>query len=201
MNEIINKFLLEGDEFIREMHFKKPGFTYNVCGTFTKNIERIKKFKKAGDSRHIYKNELKKACFQHDMAYGDFKDLSKRTASDKVLRDRAFKIGSSPKYVGYQRGLASLVYKLFDKKSSGSGTENEVTQNQQIGEELHKPIIRKLKKSIFIFKDHICTADLADMLLISKFNKGIILLLCVFDIFSKYAWIIPLKDKKKNNYC
>ena len=150
MNEIINKFLFEGDEFMREMHLKKPGFTYNVCGTFTKNMKRIKKFKKAGDPRHIYKNELSKACFQHDMAYGDFKDLSKRTASDKVLRDRAFKIGSNPKYVGYQRGLASLVYKLFDKKSSGSGTENEVTQNQQIGEELHKPIIRKLKKSIFI---------------------------------------------------
>ena len=150
MNEIINKFLFEGDEFMREMHLKKPGFTYNVCGTFTKNMKRIKKFKKAGDSRHIYKNELSKACFQHDTAYGDFKNLSKRTASDKVLRDRAFKIGSNPKYVGYQRGLASLVYKLFDKKSSGSGTENEVTQNQQIGEELHKPIIRKLKKSIFI---------------------------------------------------
>ena len=82
---------------MREMHLKKPGFTYNACGSFTKNMERIKKFKEAGDSRHIYKNELNKACFQHDMAYGDFKDLSKRTASDKVLRDRAFKIGSNPK--------------------------------------------------------------------------------------------------------
>ena len=150
MNEIINKFLLAGDEFMREMHLKKPGFTYNACGPFTKNMERIKKFKEAGDSRHIYKNELNKAYFQRDMAYGDFKDLSKRTASDRVLRDRAFNIGSNPKYVGYQKGLASLVYKLFDKKSSGSGIENEIIQNQQIGEELHKPIIRKLKKSIFI---------------------------------------------------
>ena len=67
------------------------------------------------------KNELDKTCFQHDMAYGDFKDLTKRTAADKVLRDKAFKIASNQKYDGYQRGLAAMVYKFFDKKSQGSG--------------------------------------------------------------------------------
>ena len=69
-----------------EMHLKQPGFTYSACAPFTKNKERIQKFKETGDSRYIYKNELDKACFQHDMAYGDFKDLTKRTAADKVLR-------------------------------------------------------------------------------------------------------------------
>ena len=77
-----------------EMHLRQPGFTYSVCGPFTKNKERIKKFKETGEASYIYKNELHKACFQHDMAYGDFKDLAKRTAADKVLRNRAFKIAS-----------------------------------------------------------------------------------------------------------
>ena len=130
-----------------EMHLKQPRFTYSACGPFTKNEERIQKFKETGDTKYIYKNELDKACFQHDMAYGDFKDLAKRTASDKVLRDKAFKIASNPKYDGYQRGLASMVYKFFDKKSAGSGVaNNEIKQNLQLTEELHKPIIRNLKK-------------------------------------------------------
>ena len=84
-----------------EMHLKQPGFTYSACGPFTKNIERIQKFKETGDTNYIYKNELDKACFQHDMAYGDFKDLARRTASDKVLRDKAFNIAKNPKYDGY----------------------------------------------------------------------------------------------------
>ena len=82
-----------------EMHLRQPGFTYSVCGPFTKNKERIKKFKETGETSYIYKNELHKACFQHDMAYGDFKDLAKRTAADKVLRDKAFKIASDQKYM------------------------------------------------------------------------------------------------------
>ena len=109
MNEIVNKFLLAGDKFMPEMHLRQPQFVYSACGPFTKNNERIQKFKETGDTSYIYKNELDKACFQRDMAYGDFKDLTKRTAGDKVLRDKAFKID------GYQRGLASMVYKLFDK--------------------------------------------------------------------------------------
>ena len=118
---IINKFLLIGDKFMPEMHLRQPGFTYSACRPFTKNIERIQKFMETGDSRFIYRNELDKACFQHDMTYGDFKDLAKRTAVDKVLRDEAFNITKDPKYDGYQRGLASMVYKFFDKKTACSG--------------------------------------------------------------------------------
>ena len=109
MNEIVNKCLLAGDKFMSEMHLKLSGFTYSACGPFNKNKVKIQKFKETEDSRYIYKNELDKACFQHDMTYGDFKDLAKRTASDKVLRDKAFNIAKNPKYDGYQRGLASMV--------------------------------------------------------------------------------------------
>ena len=92
MNQIVNKFLLACDTFMPEMHLKQPGFTYSACGPFTKNKERIQKFKETGDTSYIYKNELDKACFQHDMAYGDFKDLKRRTASDKVLRNKGLNI-------------------------------------------------------------------------------------------------------------
>ena len=120
-----------GNEFIPEMHSRKPGFTYSVCRPFTRNKERIEKFMQTGNTNFIYKNELDKACFQNDMPYGKSKNLAKRTQSDKVLRDKAFKIASDPKYDGYQRGLASIVYKFYDKKSgslnksSGSGIVNE----------------------------------------------------------------------------
>ena len=109
MNEIINKFLLVGDKFMPEMHLKQPGFTYSACGPFTKNKERIEKFMQTGNTDFIFKNELDKACFQHDMAYEKSKDLIKRIQSDKVLKDKPFKIASNPKYDGYQRGLASIV--------------------------------------------------------------------------------------------
>ena len=144
----------------------------------------------------IYRNELGKACFQHDIAYDKSKDLIKRTQSDKVLRDKAFKIASDPKYDGYQRGLASMVYKFFDKKSSGSGIANE--PNYQLANELHKPINKKFKKRKVYssFRDNIWGVDLADMQSLSKYNKGIKCLLCVIDLFSKYAWIVPLKDKR-----
>ena len=85
MNEIVNKFLLVGDKFMPEMHLKQPGFTYGACGPFAKNKERIQKFKETGDTNYIYKIELGKPCFQHDMAYGDFKDLAETTGSDKIL--------------------------------------------------------------------------------------------------------------------
>ena len=89
-----------------------------------KNKERIQKFKLTGYSRYIYQNELDKACFQCGMAYGDFEDLTRRTALDKILRDKAFNIAKNPKFDGYQRKLASLVYKFFDKKTSGNGIKN-----------------------------------------------------------------------------
>ena len=116
MNNIINKFLLTGDQFMAEMHLRQPQFTHSACGPFTKNKEIMQKFKKTGDTKDIYRNELDKACFHHDMAYGDFKDLARRTAADIVLRDKAFNIAKDSKYDGYQRGLASMVYKFFDKK-------------------------------------------------------------------------------------
>ena len=122
------------------MHLKQPQFTYSACGSFTKNKERIQKFKEARDSKYIYRNELDKACFQHDMAYGDFKELAIRTAAAGVLRDKAFNIVKDPKYDGYQRGLASMVYKFFDKKTTGSGAKS-MPQNERLAEELHKPII------------------------------------------------------------
>ena len=142
MNEIVNKFLLAGDKFMPEMHLKQPGFTYSASGPFTENKERIQKFKETGDTSCIYKNQLDKSCFQHDMAYRDIKDIARRTASDKVLRDKAFNIAKNPKYDGYQTGLASMVYKLFDKKSQGSGINIPLEFNKQLAEELHKPIIR-----------------------------------------------------------
>ena len=109
-----------------EMHLKQPGFTYSGCGPFTKSKERIQKFKETEHTNYMYKNELDKACFQHDMAYGDLKDLTKRTTADKILRDEAFKIASDQKYDGCQRELPSMVYKFFDKKSSGSGINNDI---------------------------------------------------------------------------
>ena len=103
INDIINKFLLAGDKFIPQIHLKQPEFTYSAFEPFTKNKERIQKFKETGDSRYNYRNELDNACFQHDVAYGDFKDLAKRTAAEKVLRNKAFNIAKDPKYDGYQR--------------------------------------------------------------------------------------------------
>ena len=82
MNDILNKFLLAGDRLMPEMHLKQPGLKYSACGPFTKNKLRIQRFKKTGDTKYIYRNELDKACFEHDMVYGDFKDLPRRTAAD-----------------------------------------------------------------------------------------------------------------------
>ena len=121
-----------------EMHLKqadalgKPGFTDSACGPITKNKERIQKFKETGNTKYIYKNKLDKACFEHGITHGDFKDLPKRTASDKILRDNSFNIAKNPKYGGYQRVLASMVYSFFNKKNasfadkpvSGSGIKN-----------------------------------------------------------------------------
>ena len=196
MNDIINKLLLAGEKCMPEMHLRQPGFTYRACGLFTKSNKRIQKFKQTGDSRYIYRNILDKAYFQHDMTYGDFKDLKKRTAADKVLRDKAFNIAKDSKYDGYQRGLASMIYNFFDKKTKGSGVTlanksviKSIPQNEKLAEEIHKPIIRKFKNSkvYSAFKDNIWAADLADIQLISKFNNGFKFLLCVIDIYSKYA--------------
>ena len=200
MDNVINKFLLAGDKFMPEMHLRQPQFVYSACGPFTRHKERIKTFEQTGDTRYIYGNELDKACFQHDSAYADHKDLINRTEADKVLRDKAYDIASNPKYDGYQRGLASMVYKFFDKKSMGSGIKKlkDTTKPMNLADELHKPVIKKFenRKLYSQFKDNIRGVDLADMQSLSRKNKGIKYLLCAIDLFSKYAFVIPLKDKK-----
>ena len=206
MNNVI-KFLLAGDKFMPEMHLRQPQFTYSACGPFTNHKQRTQKFKETGDTNYIYKNELDKACFAHDAAYSDSKDLTKITVPDKILRNRAFTIAKDPKSDGYQRGLAPMVYKFFDKKSAGSGEKHVntklATQNRQLAKELHKPIIRKFKKGKVhsAFKDNTWGAALADMQLPSRYNKGTRFLLCVIDIFCKYCWVVPLKDKKRYKHC
>ena len=162
--------MLAGDKFMPEMHLRQPRFVYSTCGPFTRHKERIRKFKRTGDTRYIYRNELDKACFQHDSAYADHKDLITRTEADKVLRDKAYDIASNPKYDCYQRGLASIVYKFFDKKSTadpsslkrtGSGfkkLKNKTKPSSSIlADELHKAIIRKFnKRKVYSqFKDNI----------------------------------------------
>ena len=159
--------------------------------------------KNTGDTRYtryIYRNELDKAYFQHDSAYPDHKDLINRTETDKALRDKAYDIASNPEYDGYQRGLAGMVYKIFDKKSTGSGIARNMTKSSSsiLADELHKPIIRKFnKRKVYSkFKDNIWGVDLADMQSLSRKNKGIKYLLFAIDLYSKYAFVIPLKDKK-----
>ena len=133
------------------------------------------------------------------MAHGDFINLNRRTFADKLLSDKVINNAKDPKYDGFQRGLTSMVCNFLDKKTSGSGIKNENISNKELTKELHKPIIIKFNKrevhSPFI--DNIWGADLADMQLIRKLNKGFRFLFCVIDIYYTYAWVIPLKDKKR----
>ena len=137
----------------------------------------------------------------------DHKDLINRTKSDKVLRGQAYDIASNPIYDGYQRGLASMVYKLFDKKSTAKPTAEPsslermgsgIASSSILANELHKPVVKKFnKRKVYSqFKDNIWGVDLADMQSLSRKNKGIKYLLCAIDLYSKYAFVIPLKDKK-----
>ena len=222
MNNINNKFLLAGDKLMPEMHLRQSQFVYSACGPFTRHKERIKKFKQTGDTRYIYRNELDKACFQHDSAYGDHEDLINKTKSDKFLRDKAYNIASNPEYDGYQRGLASMVYKFFDKNSTvGPTAEPSSLERMESGmvkpsslermgsgmvkpsfsilaDELHIPVIKKFeKRKVYSqFKDNIWGVDLADMQSLSKKNEGIKYFSCAIDLYSKYAFVIPLKYKK-----
>ena len=110
-----------------EIHLRQPQFTHSACGPFSKHELRIQKFKETGDTNYVYKNELDKACFIHDAAYSDNKDLTKRTVADKILKNKAFHIAKDPKYDGYQRRLTSMVYKFFDSKVSGSGAKEQIS--------------------------------------------------------------------------
>ena len=160
-NNIINKFLLAGDKFMPEMHLRQPQFVYSACGTFTRHKQRIKEIKRTGDTRLLYRNKLDKACLKHDAAYAKNKDVANRLISDQKSRNSAYDIAGNPKYGGYQRGLASMVYKFFDSKvapldkktMSGKGIKN----NKISSEELHKPVIKKSnKRKVYSqFKDNI----------------------------------------------
>ena len=144
-----------------EMHLKQLGFTYSACRPFTRNKWRIQKFKETEDTKYIYGNELDKACFNMIWLMEILK-FSKRAASHKILGDKVFDIAKNPKYDGCQRGLASMVYNVFNGKSAGSGVNmhanNKIKQNQrpldlanyQLSEELHKLTIKKFKKEQFI---------------------------------------------------
>ena len=199
MNNVINKFLLAGDKFMPEIHLRQPQFVYSACGPFTRHKER--------NTRYIYRNELDKACFQHDSAYADHKDLINRTKADKVLRDKAYNIASNSEYNGYQRDLVSIVYKFFDKKSTaepsslermGGGFKKLKNSSSILADELHKAVIKKFdKRKVYSqFKDNIWGVDLVDMQSLSRKNKGIKYLLCAIDLYSKYAFVIPVKYKK-----
>ena len=166
MNNVINKFLLVGDKFMPEMHLRQPQFVYSACGPFIRHKERIKKFKQTGDTRYIYRNELDKACFQHDSAYADHKNLINSTEADKILRDKAYDIASNSEYDGYQRGLASMVYKFFDKKPTGSGFKKlrntKKSSSSILADELHQPVINVFKKWL---SDN-------DIIMYSTYNEG-----------------------------
>ena len=203
MNNIINKFLLAGDKCMPEMHLRQLRFVYSACEPFTRHKKRIKKFEQTDDTRYIYRNELDKTYFQYDSAYADHKDLINGTEADKVLRDKvlrdkAYDIASNPEYDGYQRGLASMVYKFFDKKSMGSVINTAKPSSSILADEIHKPIINKFnKRKVYSqFKDNIWGVDLADMQSLSRKNKGIQYLLCALDLYSNYAFVTPLKDEK-----
>ena len=123
------KFLLAEEKFMPEMHLREKGFAYSAYWPFTKNKERIQKFEETRDSRYIYQNELGKTCFQHDMAYGYFKNLTRRTASDKILRDKhliLLKIWT----------MMDINVEFFDKKNSGTGIKDENISSKELAEEL-----------------------------------------------------------------
>ena len=123
MNKIVNKFLSTGDKFIPELHLRHPEFTYCTCRPFTNHRQRIQKFRVTGDLNYICKDKLDKNCCADDAAYSDSKDLAKRTISDKTLKEKAYEIAINHKYDGYQTGLASIVWKIFDEKTESRTTK------------------------------------------------------------------------------
>ena len=139
----------------------------------------INKFKETGDSRYIYENKLDKGCFQHDIAYGDFEDLSRRTVADKVLHDKPFNIAKNPNMLDINVVLLQWLINLVIKTSAGT-VKNKIISNKELAEELHKQVNKKIekRKAHPSFTDNIWGADLADMQLRSKFNKGFRFLLC-----------------------
>ena len=189
-DSIINKFV---NNLPFELHLMDPNVgKYAACGPGTKHYERIQKYIKTGDTSHIFKNKLDKACFYHDSAYSKFKDVPNRHIADKQLIGQALRIANDENIDGYQRALAGMVYNFFNKKiQMGQGFE-------QLADELHKPVKRKFPHChVIVYSvDDVWGADLVDMREWKNYNKGYVHMLTVIDVMSKYAWAIPLKDKK-----
>ena len=159
----------------------------------------IQKFKEKNDLNYIYKIELNKAWFTHDAAYSDSKELAKTTISDKILKGRGYEIAINPKYDGYQRGLARMMYKFSDKKTGPEKTSKvKANVNEVLAQELHKLLIKKFKKRKVYrrLEDNIWAACLAEMGSLSSKKRSVKYLLYAIDIFTKYAWVKPLKGKK-----
>ena len=176
-----------------ECHLRQPGSTYSACRPFRKHRERIKKSRESGNLKDLYRTKLDKACFAHDAAYSESKDLAQRTISGKVLKDRACEIPRNPNYDGHQRALASIVYKFSDKKTGLGASVNE-----DLAEKLQKPVVKKIeiRKAYPRFKDHIWVADLGEMGSLSSPNRCVKYLLCVIDVFTKYVWTKSFKVKQ-----
>ena len=142
MSKVIKIFLLTGDKFVPELILKQPGSIDSACGAFTKHHERIQKFRETYNLKHLYRNELDKACFAHDSTFSDSKDLAKTTVSDTILKDRAYEIARNCNYDGYQRPLASMVYTFFDKKTRSGGivtSKAGIIVNEKLAElKIHK---------------------------------------------------------------
>ena len=175
---------MTGIKFTLQLHLKEAGFIYSACGPFPKQREKNQNFRETGNLTHLYKNELDKACFPHDVAYSDTKDLGKRTIPDKILKDRAYEIARNRNYHGYQRALTSMVYKSFWEKT-GSG----ISAIEQLAEKLQKPVIKKFKRrKIYArFQFNIWATNLPEMETLFSKNKSVKYLLCMLYIFTKHA--------------
>ena len=147
MNKTVSKFMLTRDKFMPKLHLKQPEFTYSVCGPFTKHCEGIQKCRQTAHLKKRYNNKLDKACFVQDTAYCDNKDFTKRTISKKNMKEGAYEIMLDPKYDGYQRGLASIIYYIFDQKTRlGATATSKARANEKLAQELHQLMIKKFKK-------------------------------------------------------
>ena len=171
-----------------ETNLKQPGFTYSACGQFTRSKSLCKP-----EIKYLF---TKMNSIRLDTAYGKSEDLVKRTQSNKILRDKESKIANDRKFDGYQRGLASMVYKLFENNQ----VELVLLMNQSFNWQMNfiNQLFKKLKnrKVYSSFRHNIWVVDLAGIQSLSKYNERIKYSLCTIDIFSKYAWVITLKDKR-----
>ena len=194
INKIIKEFLLGEDKLMPEMHVKQPGSTYSAWRPiYKKGYKKLTKQKK----HDIFKTKKIKLAFNVIWLMEILK-IYLKSISDKVLRVKALSIAKNLSYHGYQRGFASMVYKLIDKKTSDGALKSEVMSNEELVNELHKPIVRQFEKRklYFSFKENIWGANLADKQLISKSNKEFLFLLQFIEIYSKFAWVGSMKDKK-----